>query len=166
MIKQINMAFTLLLGALAISILKLGRNLSHEKKIFTLAVNNGIPQPLALLIVAQAKHETAVNGVPFMSRQFLINNNAFGYGRVPGNKYQQEISGGKHPEDAGHYAKYSTVDNSIMDVIGWYQRRKNVFYNIDDHMSFSHQLKSSGYYTDNVKNYSAGVKKFYQTNIT
>ena len=152
-------------GAVLIVLTKSARNLSHEKLILKTCVDNGIPYALALLIVAQSKHETALNGVPYLSKQLLINNNAFGYGRVVGNTLQIG-SGGKHPEDAGVYAKYTTLNNSVLDVIGWYKRRKSTFFGVTDITTFANNLKFSKYFTDSAANYGAGVKHYFTTNLS
>lgn len=140
------------------------RNMSHAKQIFDGLKENGIPERLALLIVAQSKHETTVGGVAYMSKQFIVNNNAFGYGHVPGNPLQIG-SGGMHPEDSGVYAKYKDLAHCIDDISGWYTRRKATFFNITDTNTFANKLKGSGYYTDSVLNYSAGVKRNFQSTI-
>lgn len=144
--------------------MKAKRNEGTEKKIFNVLQKEGIPDALALLVVAQSKHETAVAGVPYMSKQFLVNNNCFGYGFVPGNSLQLQ-DGGKHPEDGGHYAKYSSIENSAKDIAGWYKRRKEIFFGITDSATFAQALKNAHYYTDAVANYAHGVKNFYQSKL-
>jgi hypothetical protein len=162
--KTTRVAIIVTLVIIIISFLKKRINMNTEKTIYTTLKGEGIPEILSLLIVAQTKHETSIGGVPYTSRQFLINNNIAGYGYVKGNKYQI-MDGGKHPEDGGHYAKYANIIDSAKDLAGWYKRRSNTFFRITDIHAFANALKTSGYYTDKVSNYENGVRRFYKTQI-
>lgn len=166
MIKHINIWLSFGVIALLLVVFKVVRNMSHSKLIYTRLIKAGLPAKLALLIVAQSKHETAMKGVPFMSRQFLVNNNGFGYGKVAGNSLQIPGGGGSHPEDGGVYAKYATFANSIDDVAGWYKRRKNTFFAITEISAFASALKANSFFTAPTTQYVSGLKNFYTTNIT
>jgi hypothetical protein len=144
---------------------KVKQVLTVEKKIFSLLIDGGLPPGLALLVVAQSKHETALGGVPYTSRQYLVNNNCFGYGYVPGGSYQVAGGGGKHPEDSGVYAKYVDIDHSVLDIVGYYTRRSQVFFKITNTQEFGNALKLQGYYTDSPVNYVAGLNHFYKSVI-
>ena len=149
---------------LVLSITKMLKNNSTEKTIFNLLINSGIPAPLSLLIVAQAKHETAKGGIPFTSYSYFTRNNLFGYGFVKGNKLQSG-AGGKHPEDGGVYAKYPSIENSVLDIAGWYKRRKTIFFPITEKTDFATALKNAHFYTAPSAQYAAGIKKFYKSNL-
>lgn len=154
-------------GIILILILSIGKTLKNnsiEKTIFNLLIKSGIPAPLSLLIVAQSKHETAIRGTPYMSYSYFVRNNLFGYGHVKNNPLQSD--GGKHPEDNSHYAKYPNIENSILDIIGYYKRKKSTFFPITDKAEFVNALKKYGYYGDPVSVYLGGVKKFYKSNLS
>ena len=163
--NKIVLIIYFVLLVMALSITKMLKNNSTEKTIFNLLINSGIPAPLSLLIVAQAKHETAKGGVPFMSYSFFKRNNLFGYGYVAGNKLQLG-AGGKHPEDSGIYAAYPSIENSVLDVAGWYKRRRGIFFSITDQSHFAQALQSSHFYTGPLSGYTAGIKKFYKSNLS
>lgn len=155
-------------GIILIILLSIGKtfkNNSIEKTIYNLLIKSGIPSPLSLLIVAQAKHETAKGGIPFTSYSYFTRNNLFGYGYVKNNPLQSG-NGGKHPEDGGYYAKYASIENSILDIVGWYKRRKTIFYPINNETDFAQALKNSSYYTGPQSGYTSGLKKFYKSNLT
>lgn len=172
---MIKHKFTLLIiGLLLFLVLSIGtitvkkqKNTNIETLIFNLLISSGIPAPLSLLIVAQSKHETALGGVPFMSYSYFKRNNLFGYGYVKSSKYQSG-DGGAHPknEDNGHYAKYDTVENSILEIAAYYKRKKVLFFPIQDQSTFVAALKSVGYFSGTSTIYTAGVKKFYKSNFS
>lgn len=163
--NKIILIIYFVLLVMALSITKMLKNNSTEKTIFNLLINSGIPAPLSLLIVAQAKHETAKGGVPFMSYGYFKRNNLFGYGFVSGNKLQSG-AGGKHPEDGGIYANYPSIENSVLDIAGWYRRRKTIFYPITEQSDFAQALKNQHFFTGPLSGYTSGLKKFYKTNLS
>ena len=162
--NKITIFIYLIILVILTTIGKTLKNNSIEKTIFNLLIKSGIPAPLSLLIVAQAKHETAKGGIPFTSYSYFTRNNLFGYGFVSGNKLQSG-NGGKHPEDGGYYAKYDSIENSILDVAGWYKRRKAIFFPITDKAEFAQALKNAKYYTGPTAHYTAGLKKFYKLTL-
>lgn len=157
---------TSLLAIVLIVLYKVMSNNSQEQRIFNTLIASKISVGLALLIVAQSKHETAVAGVPFSSRQCLLNNNFFGYGYVVKNSFQVPGGGGKHKEDSGIYAKYDSLENSVKDVAGWYNRRSAAFSHVVTPADLAAALKQQKYFTDLEKNYLAGLTKFYTKNLS
>jgi hypothetical protein len=123
-----------------------------ETLIFDRCKNAGFPLVLCNLIVAQSKHETG----NYTSRQFVFNNNAFGYGRILGDP-DQIGSGGKHPEDSGVYAKYESLDKCMNDIIQYYTKRKTMFFRVKTAAEFAQLLRDYRYYTDNVANYTRAI---------
>ena len=138
---------------------------SVAMRILNILTGKGIPLNIALLAVAQAKHETAMAGVPFTSPLYLRANNAFGYGNVKNNPYQIGAAG-KHPEDSGVYAKYADVENSALDFAGYLLRRKNLWGMINDADSYATFLKNQKYYTAPVTQYTAGLNHFFTNTIS
>jgi hypothetical protein len=162
--KNLNTIIMVGLALTALLTTKHFFDMSIEKRIFTRLVANGVTPALALLIVAQSKHETSMLGVPYTSHQFISNNNAFGYGYVQGNRFQVG-AGGKHPEDGGVYAKYASLENCVDDISGWYNRRKSQFAMVTTPLALATSLKLSSYYTGTLAGYTAGLTHFYKTTL-
>ena len=137
--------------------------MNAEQKVFTGLLTAGMRPALALLVTAQGKHETAVGGIPYLSHQYLINNNCFGYGYIPTSPYQVFGGGGKHPEDSGIYAKFLSVENSVKEQAAYYNRHKSTFANVSNPAQLVAALVAARYFTDPPKNYLSGVTKFYKT---
>lgn len=141
-------------------------DMDKEKAMYKQLKAAGFPEIMCLMIVAQSKFETSIKGVPFMSRQALVNNNYFGYGKVKGSKYQiADQDGGKHPEDSGIYAKYASLERSVADIIRHYKARLSTFSALTTCDAFANALKTQGYFTTGAKEYAAGMRKFYKTSI-
>jgi hypothetical protein len=124
------------------------------------AVNPGLPDDLAELVVLQAAHET--DG--FTSNVFIQDNNAFGYKWV-GSRYQ-ERPGLKAPSAEGdHYGHYSNYLNSVQEIVDWLYRRKDegklpALSTIRDPATYAQLLKNTGYYGAPVSVYTAGLKRW------
>lgn len=136
-----------------------------EERIFTQALKDQMPHQLALLIVAQAKHETN----NFASNVFKTCNNAFGYKYVG-----QKLSTGRctgSPE-GNSYAKYASIEDSTREVTGWIKRRQKEgkfpanLHTIQTARQYADLLKKAGYYGDTVTNYTAGLVHWFKANIT
>lgn len=136
-----------------------------DQKIYGELIKNGIPRNLALLIVAQSKHETA----NYTSNVFRSCNNAFGYKYVG-----QTLSTGPctgSPE-GDRYAKYATVENSAKELALWIKRRQaegkfpQDLTTITTAAKYALLLKNSGYYGDSVSNYTNGLLAWFKDNIT
>lgn len=138
--------------------------MTTEETIYNELLTNGIPPQLALLVVAQSKHET--NG--YTSNVFKTCNNAFGYKYV-GQAIAKSCS--QSPE-LDNYAGYSTVENSAKEMAFWIKRRQaqGIFpANLNEIQSASQYamlLKNSGFYGDTVTNYTAGLLRWFKSNIT
>jgi hypothetical protein len=135
-----------------------------ESIIYNTATKNGIPRNLALLLVSQSKHETAL----FSSPVFWENKNMFGYKYVPGAKLQD--SSGRISTEGDPYAKYATYENSVLEVVGWLKRRVKEgkfppLEKITTEKQYAELLKNAGYYGDPVKNYLSGLIRFFNSDI-
>lgn len=133
--------------------------IKHETIILRTTIKAGIPKSLALLIVAQAKHETN----NFTSKVFQENNNAFGYKYIKGATLQLEH--GRMSPEGNAYAHYKNLKNSTKEIIAWIYRRvkEKKFPNLDTiktPQQYAIYLKITGYYTDTIHNYTMGLKKF------
>lgn len=126
-------------------------------------VNPGLPASLSYLLVAQARHETG----NYTSNFFKYNNNLFGYSYVPGGRYQ---SGPGNIADNGQpIASYPDLKSSVYELIDWIYRRQKegkfpVLSEVVSPDQYAALLKSSGYFTDSVSNYAAGLKRFFLNN--
>ena len=141
-------------------------SMSTEQLIYSTAIGAGIPAPVASLMVAQSKHETA----NYTSNFFKRYNNAFGYSFVPGAKWQLP-EGGTLADNNQKIAAYSSVYNSTMEMVDWLKRRVNdntfpPLSTINDPAQYAFLLKKAGYYGDTLANYSAALTRFYNSSIT
>ena len=127
-----------------------------------MCVSAGLPAALSKFIVCQAVHETG----NFTSGAFRDDHNLFGYSKVVGGKWQGTIETG-HGEGGVNYAYYTTVENSINEIIDYYKRRINEGYKFNDPSLtipvFASELKRAGYYGDTVSNYTAGITRAYNS---
>lgn len=139
--------------------------MNYEQIIYTQLLTDGMPEQLALLIVAQSKHETA----NYTSSVFKSCNNAFGYKYV-GQKLA--LSACNNAPEGGSYAKYATVGDSAREIAQWIKRRQAEgrfpanLATITTAEQYAGLLKMAGYYGDSVTNYTAGLLNWFKTNIT
>jgi len=128
--------------------------------IHATALQDGMPETLAALIVAQSKHETD----DYTSHAFLKNNNCFGYKYVPGAKWQ--IGAGITSSEKDPYAAYRDITDSVHELTDWIKRRQfgkkfptdlNEIKNPDDYATL---LKSCGYFGDSTQHYITGLSHF------
>jgi len=131
--------------------------MNYDQLIFDTAIDDGMPQQLALFIVAQARHETG----NYTSNFFKKYNNAFGYSYFPGSRWQ---SGAGTTADNGlPIAAYTSVDRSVHELTDWIKRRQNEgkfpadLNAILSPEYYSQLLKSSGYYGATLQTYTAGI---------
>lgn len=131
--------------------------MSYESQVYNTAIADGMPRPLALLIVAQAKHETN----NFQSSIFQDCQNAFGY-KVFGNARACP----------GHtdYEAYNNVTESTHEITAWIKRRLNEgnfppLATVRDPVQYATLLKNNGYFDDSINNYAAGIEAWYNDNI-
>lgn len=124
-------------------------------------VNQGIPETLANIAVAQSAHETG----GWTSNFFVNNNNAFGYSCVPGAKWQNGCSVGS-ADNGIKVGNYDSIEDSAQELVDWIYRRINdgEFPSDLDSITTSDQysklLKNAGYYGDTYQNYATDVKKW------
>lgn len=130
--------------------------MAFENEVYTQALADGMPSALALLIVAQSKHESN----NYTSDVFLSCKNSFGYGAVtsscPGH---------------GQYQNYNNISESTHEVTSWIKRRLaegnfpplNTITSPDQ---YAQLLSDNNYYTDSVDNYAAGLIRWFSDNIS
>lgn len=139
--------------------------MATENDIYTTALNDGMPEPLALLIVAQSKHETG----GYSSHAFTAYNNAFGYSCVQGAKWQTGC--GTLADNGLPLAIYDNVHDSTHELTDWIKRRvkdgrfPEDLSTITDPGEYAQLLKNAGYYGDTVSNYAAGIANWFSGNI-
>ena len=137
--------------------------LPYDQTIYDTAVADGIPDTLALFMVAQARHETG----NYTSRFFTIGKNAFGYSYVPGAKWQLDL-GGPNADNGVPIAQYASVQNSVHELTDWIRRRQagGIFpqnlSNITTPQEYARLLKAAGYYQDTLQNYTNGLVNWLQ----
>lgn len=126
-------------------------------------INPGLPDELALYLVAMACHETG----DFTSNIFLDDNNAFGYSYVPGARYQE--GPGRLADNGQYAAHYRNVRDSVRELIDWIYRRKaeGIFpanlRAITSPSQFVSLLKQSSYFQDAETNYLRGVERCFES---
>lgn len=131
---------------------------TFQQKLMSMGQKGGLPENLLKFIIAQSKYETSVKGIPYMSRNFIVNNNAFGYKFVKGNKWQ--IQGNVSPE-GDSYAKYATQEDGINDIIRHYKKRLSSFVSVTTPQEFANVLKTQEYFGQTSDEYAKGVAHFY-----
>jgi len=136
--------------------------MSNEQLVYNAGIDLGMPDVVARLLVAQAKHESA----DFTSTVFKVNNNAFGY------KYVGQSGawkGSKAPaNEGGYYAAYTSVYDSAKEVVRWWQRRikegkVSGWDAIAATDSYAAALKVNGYYGDSLSNYTLALGRWLGT---
>lgn len=129
--------------------------MAYENDVYNTAIADGMPPPLALLIVAQSKHESN----NYKSAIFLSCYNSFGYKSVrsacPGH------------ED---YQDYNSIVESTHEVTAWIKRRLNEgrfppLNQITTPGQYAQLLKENGYYGDTVANYLQGLERWFTGNL-
>lgn len=127
-----------------------------DKLIYDQAINAGFSKKLAMLIIGQARLESA----DYTNNQFKTNNNIFGF------KYVNQplaIPGNKSPE-GNFYAKYKSPNDSVKDYIERYFSfsRGGVstqdLKNSTDSTDFANKLKQRGFFGITAKQYAAGIE--------
>jgi len=139
-------------------------NMMTEKEIreliYTTVLNDGMPEPLAILIVAQSRHETD----DYSSHAFLKNNNCFGYKYVPGAHWQ--AGPGITSSEKAPYAMYTSIENSVHEICAWILRRRHDgrfppdLATITSPIRYATLLKRCMYFGDPVENYIHGLTTY------
>lgn len=103
-------------------------------------------------IVDQARLETD----NYTSNVFKTDNNLFGYKYVTGATYQD--GPGLLSPEGDNYAHYDSVENSIHEISGWWQRRVGEdnfnLASLTDLTAFANALKQFGYYGSSAEAYA------------
>jgi hypothetical protein len=128
---------------------------TFEQRVYQTAINGGLPIPLSLLVVAQSKHESN----NYTSAIFLDCNNTFGYKAV-------RSSCQLHAD----YQNYQDIEASTTEIVNWIYRRLNEgnfppLESITTPEQYAQLLKNNGYYGDSVTNYTAGLIRWFKSNI-
>lgn len=133
----------------------------YDQMIYNVAKPYKLPYSFVKLICAQARLETG----NYTSPNFNNLNNLFGYGYVAGNKLQTGKSKDVNaPNEPKNFAKYPTKENSVIELIKWWQRRhKEGFFKtyseIDTPEKYSDILKKKKYYMADQKLYTSILTK-------
>lgn len=135
--------------------------MATENIIYNTAINDGMPETLAKLIVAQSKHETG----NYSSKFFKLYNNAFGYSYSKGSKWQLP-TGGTNADNNQPIARYKSVADSTHELTDWIKRRvangkfPKDLKSITTASQYASLLKNAGYYGDTITNYLSGLIRF------
>lgn len=133
--------------------------MNWDQLIFDTAIEDGMPERLALFIVAQARHETG----NYTHRFFTDYKNAFGYAWVAGNDVWQLPDPGTTADNGWPIARYGSVDRSVHELTSWIKRRQQEgkfpadLSQITTAEQYSSLLKSAGYYGASLATYTAGI---------
>jgi len=130
--------------------------MAFENLVYNTAIADGMPSALALLIVAQSKHESD----NYTSSVFLSCNNAFGYNAV-------SSSCANHST----YQNYPSIIESTHEITAWIKRRLAegnfpALNSITTPEQYATLLNENGYYTDSIYNYAAGLERWFSDNIS
>lgn len=92
-----------------------------DQKIYATAIANGLNPTIAAIVIAQARYETE----DYTSNVFKQNNNLFGYKYVGQSLAVQgtPVPGSEQSTGPKYYAKYSTVEDSVKELVEWIRRR-------------------------------------------
>lgn len=136
--------------------------MNYEQRIYITAISEGMPKSLALLIVAQSKHESG----NYTSNVFKTCNNLFGYKWVG----QKGASQGIKSTEGDFYARYASVEDSVRELTNWIKRRLKekkfpALDTITNAVQYATALKACGYYGDSPSHYVAGLNHYYKDNI-
>lgn len=132
--------------------------MSNDELIINTAIADGMPDDLAIIIAAQARHETG----NYTSRFFTVGKNAFGYSYVPRAKWQLD-KGGPIADNGIPIAQYATVQNSVHELTDWIKRRQREgnfpadLRTIKTPEQYAQLLKNNTYFTAPLNQYINGM---------
>jgi hypothetical protein len=119
-----------------------------------------IPNALALLVVAQSKHETN----EYTSNAFKQDNDCFGYKRFIGSRFQE--GGGIKSSEGDPYAQYKSVIESTEEICAWLHRHFKNLNSVTTPEGYAQALKKIGYYGAPESEYAHGLNKYFQKVIS
>lgn len=133
---------------------------TNEQIIYQAAREQGVPDTVAKLMIAQSKQETG----EFTSAVFKDDHNGFGM-KVPSVRKDPYIKGpSSHTqlkEGTVPYAAYENLSDSTKSLINWMQYNKIKWEDIDTPEKYATVLKNKGYYGDALATYMYRVSMFY-----
>jgi flagellum-specific peptidoglycan hydrolase FlgJ len=117
-----------------------------------LAEDGILPATAYRLVVDQARLESN----NYTSNVFLTNNNLVGYKYVEGAEYQD--GPGLLSPEGDYYANYDSLENSVHEISGWWQRRSQAGFNLITLTSidaYATALQTYGWFTSPEPAYAA-----------
>lgn len=145
----------------------------YDQRVYSEARRLGMPDNIARLIVAQAKHESSYQGKPYNSPVFLKNNNLNGYGWIGQKGASQGSikpkSEWKRNGEPNYYAKYPNIEGSVAEIVAYIKRRQSKgqfpkdLLAVDSPYKYASLLKQAGYFTDTLVNYAKGLARQIKT---
>jgi len=128
-----------------------------DRMIINVATQEGVPAEKSPIIAMQARHETA----NYTSNVLKQANNLFGM-KMPSIRPKTFILGPSSivmkSEGSTPYAAYSSLENSVRDLVAWHKYNKTDWNKITGIDSYSRYLKSKGYYGSTIDIYIRGLK--------
>ena len=132
--------------------------MNFDTIIYTAARGAGVPDQVARIIAAQARHETG----NYTSRVFKNDNNAFGY-KFVGQRNAVPGTAAPASEGSAPYARYKSVQDSTIEMVNWLKRRqregKLKIVDLNTPEKYAAALKASGYYGAPQSLYATAVAK-------
>jgi hypothetical protein len=120
-----------------------------------LAEDGILPATAYRLVVDQARLESN----NYTSNVFMTNNNLVGYKYVAGAEYQD--GPGLQSPEGDYYANYDSVENSVHEISGWWQRRSQAGFNLATLTSidaYATALQTYGWFTSPETAYAARMQ--------
>ena len=133
---------------------------SIDTEIYNLAIQAGIPAPVAIWIVCQARLETG----NYTSAAFTLYFNCFGYDYV-GQAGAYDSGLPNDDGDGNDVAGYDGLDGSVIELVGWLTRRQNQglfqISSLTSAKSYAEALKAGGYYKESSDQYASDLQTIY-----
>lgn len=135
------------------STLATDQDMNFDQLIENMLAEDGVlPQSVWRYIVDQARLESN----NYSSKLFKTDNNLFGYKYVEGAELQD--GPGLLSPEGDYYAHYDSVENSIHEISGWWQRRIAAGFDpstLNSYGTFADTLETFGYYGSSPIAYAA-----------
>lgn len=132
-----------------------------EQTIYNTAIEEKIPSHIAVMMVQQAKVESA----NFSSNLFTQSNNLYGM-KMPSKRQSPYIAGTSpvNPpaiEGKGGYAHYRSVEDSVRDLVHYFNYRKPDWSKITNEKEYASYLKSRGFYGPDQEVYANAMIRYF-----